>query len=47
MAYPDAIIYHFSPQGIAPIQYEETEHFKVTKAFLTRTKPMLAELLRE
>lgn len=45
MAYPDARIYHFGASGIAPIEYEETEHYKVTKAFLTRTKQMLAELL--
>ena len=47
MAYPDATIYHFTTDGIAPIEYEETEHYKVTRAFLTRTKQMLDELLSE
>ena len=45
MAYPDATIYHFSTAGIAPIEYEETEHYKVTRAFLLRTDLMLKELL--
>ena len=47
MAYPNAIIYHFTTEGIVPIAYEDTEHYKVTRAFLTRTEKMLAELLRE
>ena len=47
LAYPDATIYHFSAAGIAPVEYEETEHYKVTKAFLNRTKPMLDELLSD
>jgi predicted ATPase len=47
MAYPDATIYNFTTAGIAPIEYEQTEHYKVTKAFLTRTKQMLDELLSE
>ncbi|MCE9528596.1 MAG: AAA family ATPase [Planctomycetales bacterium] len=45
MAYPNALIYHFTTEGIAPIAYEETEHYKVTKAFMTRTELMLGELL--
>jgi predicted ATPase len=45
MAYPNAVIYHFTQEGIAPIAYEETEHYKVTRAFLTRTDKMLKELL--
>ena len=45
MAYPHALIYHFTLEGIAPIAYEETEHYKVTRAFLTRTEKMLEDLL--
>jgi predicted ATPase len=45
MAYPDALILHFSNAGIAPIAYHDTEHYKVTRAFLTRTELMLKELL--
>jgi predicted ATPase len=45
MAYPDATILHFSETGIQPIAYQDTEHYKVTRAFLTRTEMMLKELL--
>ena len=34
MAYPDALLYHLSEEGIAPLPYEETEHFQVTSAFM-------------
>jgi len=45
MAYPDAQILHFTQSGIVPIAYHDTEHYKVTRAFLTRTDLMLKELL--
>lgn len=45
LAYPDAHIYHFSERGIETIAYEETEHYKVTRAFLLRRDIMLKELL--
>ena len=44
MAYPGATIYQFTDASIDAISYRETEHYKVTKAFLTRTDKMLAEL---
>jgi predicted ATPase len=47
LAYPDATILHFSEKGIEPIAYEDTEHYKVTRAFLTRTEMMLKELLND
>jgi predicted ATPase len=47
MAYPESTIYHFSADGIRPVSYHETENYKVTKAFLTRTEPMLKELLKD
>lgn len=47
MAYPDATILHFTEEGIGPIAYEETDHYKVTRAFLLRTKAMLRELLTD
>ena len=47
LAYPDAIIYHFGENGIQPIAYEDTEHFKVTRAFLRRREQMLSELLSD
>jgi predicted ATPase len=45
MAYPDAWIYEFSASGIRRIEYKETEHYKVTHAFMNRTEKMLADLL--
>jgi len=47
LAYPAATIYHFGEQGITPIEYEETEHYKVTRAFLLRREAMLRELMSE
>jgi predicted ATPase len=47
MAYPQATILHFSDRGIHPVAYEETEHYKVTKMFLTRREKMLRELFGE
>lgn len=46
MAYPDATIYHFSPTGLERVAYEETDHYQITKMFLTRRESMLRELLR-
>jgi predicted ATPase len=34
MAYPEAVIYQLDADGIAPIAYEETEHYQVTRSFL-------------
>jgi predicted ATPase len=35
MAYPDATIYHLSAEGgPAPIPYEQTEHYRITRDFL-------------
>jgi predicted ATPase len=47
MAYPHAKILQFAGRGIHPVAYTDTEHYKVTKMFLTRTEKMLAELLGE
>ena len=45
MAYPDAWIYQCSPDGITRIDYEETEHYQVTRSFLADPKRMLDVLL--
>lgn len=34
MAYPDATILEISSQGLHPVAYEETEHFRITRDFL-------------
>jgi len=46
MAYPDATIFQLSVEGgISPIEYEETEHFRVTRDFLNNREAYLHELL--
>jgi predicted ATPase len=47
MAFPGATIYQFTDASIQAVPYRETEHYKVTKAFLARTDQMLAELTGE
>jgi predicted ATPase len=47
MAYPEARILELSASGIREVSYEDTEHFKVTRAFLLRRETMLRELLAE
>ncbi len=47
MSYPHAQIYSFTPQGIVPIAYKETEHYRVTKQFLDSPERMLKHLLAE
>jgi predicted ATPase len=47
MAYPEATIYWLSDDGIERVEYEDTEHFKVTRAFFSRREKMLAELLSD
>jgi predicted ATPase len=45
MAYPHAWIYVFCEQGIRRVSYKDTEHYRVTNAFMNRTERMLEELL--
>lgn len=47
LAYPDAWIYQFSPDGIERIAYEDTEHFQITRTFMHDHKRMLKRLLRK
>lgn len=47
MAYPDAIIYQFSQTGIERVNYEDTDHYQITRMFLLRRESMLKELMRE
>ncbi len=44
MAYPGATIYLLSQKGIASVEYEDTEHVRLTRAFLSNRERMLAEL---
>ena len=45
MAYPDATILSVGEHGLAPIRYEETEHYVVTRQFLNNTAGMLRQLI--
>lgn len=44
MAYPDALIYYFSDEGIHPMAYEDTEHYAITKEFLNKPQKMIEYL---
>jgi predicted ATPase len=41
LAYPEATIYEFSSAGIREVAYRDTEHFRVTHAFLSRPEQTL------
>jgi predicted ATPase len=47
LAYPGAAIYLIDGSGINTVNYEDTEHYEVTKAFLENPERMLKELFRE
>lgn len=47
LAYPGAWIYQIDSTGISRVNYEDTEHYAVTKAFLNNPEKMLDELFRE
>lgn len=45
MAYPDACIYQCGAEGVVPVAYEDTDHFRVTRDFLVNPARMLRGLL--
>lgn len=47
MAYPDALIYQFGSDGVTLVDYESTEHFKITRDFLSNPKRMLDVLFED
>lgn len=47
LGYPDAWIYQASPHGLDRVAYEDTEHYQVTRGFLTRPQTYLDVLLSE
>jgi predicted ATPase len=44
LAYPDAWIDAFGPEGLQRIAYEETEHFQITRNFMPDHHRMLKRL---
>lgn len=47
MAYPGAMIYQVGEGGIQRIAYEDTEHYQLTRAFLTHPRAFLNELFSD
>lgn len=47
MAYPDALIYQFSPEGVERVSYEDTEHYRVTRSFLSNPERTLKILFED
>jgi predicted ATPase len=47
MAYPDAVIYAFGEEGIRKVPYQDTEHYLVTRGFLSNPHSSLEELLAD
>lgn len=47
LAYPKAHILQLDRQGIAPVRYQDTEHYAVTRAFLQDPEGMLRRLFTD
>lgn len=47
MAYPDALIYEFSESGLQRVDYHDTEHYRITRAFLNRPEQLLRHLFHD
>ena len=46
MAYPNALIYRLGPGGIERVAYEETEHYTITRDFLSSPERYFKQLFR-
>ena len=46
MAYPNATLYRLGTEGIAPIAYEDTEHYTITRDFLNSPDRFFKTLFR-
>jgi predicted ATPase len=44
MAYPNAMIYSFDNDRIKQVEYEETDHYQLTKAFLNNREKFFRNL---
>jgi predicted ATPase len=47
MSYPDAWIYHLDKDAIRRVEYEDTEHYQVTRDFLNNHEMMLNVLIAD
>jgi predicted ATPase len=46
MAYPKALIYRLGPSGIERVAYEDTEHYRITRDFLSSPERYFKTLFR-
>jgi predicted ATPase len=46
MAYPNALIYRLDPEGIERVAYEDTEHYRITRDFLSSPERFFKTLFR-
>ena len=47
MSYPDAQIYELSNEGFGEVSYQDTEHYRITKAFIDKPDVMYRHLFDE
>ena len=47
LGYPDAWVYQATPKGLERVDYEDTDHYQVTRNFLNRRAVFLEALLGE
>ncbi len=47
MAYPEAILYSFGPDGIHQVEYEDTEHYQVTRRIIEDRDRYLRLILQD
>jgi predicted ATPase len=47
MAYPHSYIYLLTEKGIKRVNYEDTDHYRITRDFLNRHEKMMHYLLSE
>lgn len=47
LAYPEATIYHFDETGIEPIAYTDTEHYRLTRDFLSAPERYFRRLFND
>lgn len=47
LAFPGAVIYQLSEDGVEAVEYEQTDHYQITRRFLERREEMLHELMED
>lgn len=47
LSYPGATIWHFDEEGLSEVSVEQTDHYRVTKAFLSNPDKYLSEIFGE